>query len=170
VDNLRLMVDGSGGAPPAPVKGSAKPGDTFPNEPTITASDALNAAKLGPLGYVASPLTAWTTGQHITVNGFNFYWNGTAWTAGSAALAEFSLTSIDPNSVEEGCQDDLLVTIYGTGFTDGLQAALSGTDLETEFVSDTELHVVVPAALLTTVGNKQLHIGPSYKVFKVLAR
>jgi hypothetical protein len=163
------MVDGSGGGtPPAPVKGAAKPGDVFPNEPTITASDTANAAKLGPLGYVANPATAWTSGQHITVNGFQFSWTGSFWVAGSPAA--FSLTSIEPSSVEEGCQDDLLVTIYGTGFTDGLQAALSGTDLETEFVSDTELHVVIPAALLTTVGNKQLHIGSSYKVFKVLAR
>jgi hypothetical protein len=69
---------------PTPDKASASPGDVFPTEPTVTASDATNAAKLGPLGYVASPTTAWTTGQKITVNGFDFHWSGTAWTAAAA--------------------------------------------------------------------------------------
>lgn len=68
-----------------PDKGSASPGEVFPTEPTITASDASNAAKLGPLGYVASPATAWTTGQQITVNSFAFHWSGAAWAAGAAA-------------------------------------------------------------------------------------
>ena len=64
-------------------KGAAQPGDSY-TEATVTAQDATNAAKLGPLGYVASPTSAWTTGQRIRVSGFSFYWNGTAWTAGSA--------------------------------------------------------------------------------------
>jgi hypothetical protein len=51
----------------------------------VTASDSTNAAKLGPLGYVASPLTNWTTGQKITVNGFAFNWNSTTWVAGTHA-------------------------------------------------------------------------------------
>ena len=65
-------------------KGAAKNGDVF-TEATITASDSTNAAKLGPLGYVASPTTAWTTGQKITVSSFLFNWSGTAWAAGAHA-------------------------------------------------------------------------------------
>jgi hypothetical protein len=64
---------------------SAVPGTTYPAETTITASDAPNAAKLSALGYVASPQTAWTTGQKITVGTFDFNWTGTAWAAGAHA-------------------------------------------------------------------------------------
>lgn len=65
-------------------KGSASNGDSF-TEPTVTAQDATNAAKLGPLGYVADPTTAWTSTQKITVSSFQFHWDGTAWAAGAAA-------------------------------------------------------------------------------------
>jgi hypothetical protein len=67
------------------VKGAAEPGDVFPAEATVTASDSTNAAKLGPLGYVALPLTAWLTGQKITVGAFDFNWSGSAWAAGAHA-------------------------------------------------------------------------------------
>lgn len=76
------IVDSAG--TPLPDKANAKPGDVFPNEPTITASDAPNAAKLAPLGYVANPQTAWTVGGAITVNTFAFHWDGSAWAAGAA--------------------------------------------------------------------------------------
>jgi len=66
-------------------KGQAKPGNIYPAEATITASDATNAAKLAGLGYVASPTTAWTTGQKMTVGTFDFNWSGTAWAAGAHA-------------------------------------------------------------------------------------
>jgi len=37
-------------------------------------------------GIIASPVTAWTTGQHVEMgNGSDCYWNGTAWVAGIAA-------------------------------------------------------------------------------------
>jgi len=72
-------------APTPPVKSAAKAGDVFPAEATITASDSTNAAKLAGLGYVASPLTAWTTGQKMTVGTFDFNWSGTAWAAGAHA-------------------------------------------------------------------------------------
>jgi hypothetical protein len=68
------------------VRSKAQPGSIFPNEPTVTASDPTNAAKLGPLGYVASPTSNWTTGQKITVNGFAFNWTGAAWAAGTHAV------------------------------------------------------------------------------------
>lgn len=64
-------------------KGSASPGDSFPNEPTVSASDSTNAAKLAGLGYVADPATAWTSGQQISVNAFAFHWDGAAWVEGA---------------------------------------------------------------------------------------
>lgn len=76
------LVDSTGAT--VPNKGAAKPGDVFPNEPTVTASDSTNAAKLAPLGYVASPLTVWTTTQKILVNTYAFHWDGVAWAAGAA--------------------------------------------------------------------------------------
>lgn len=65
--------------------GAAGPGDIYVNQPTITASDGTNAAKLAGLGFVANPVTAWTTGQKVTVNGFDFNWSGAAWAAGAHA-------------------------------------------------------------------------------------
>lgn len=66
-------------------KSDAKVGDVFPYEPTITAQDPTNAAKLGPLGYVANPATAWTAPGAITVNDtMKFHWTGTAWAEGPA--------------------------------------------------------------------------------------
>ena len=58
---------------------------TGPMYASVTASDAPNAAKLLPLGIFPVPTTNWTTGQKITVNTFNFNWNGTAWAAGTHA-------------------------------------------------------------------------------------
>jgi hypothetical protein len=69
-----------------PKKGAAAPGNTFPSDSTITASDATNATKLTTNGYVAVPLTAWATAEKITVNGFDFHWSGTAWATGAAAV------------------------------------------------------------------------------------
>ena len=61
----------------------ARPTDAFPvGFPTITASDGTNAARLASLGFVANPATNWTTGQAISVMGFNFNWTGAAWAAG----------------------------------------------------------------------------------------
>jgi hypothetical protein len=71
-------------APVPPVKSAAAPGDVFSLEPTVTASDAPNAAKLGPLGYVAAPATAWTGGQGVTIATYEFHWDGAAWAAGVA--------------------------------------------------------------------------------------
>jgi hypothetical protein len=53
--------------------------------PTITASDSTNAARLTALGFVASPTSAWTTGQQISIGGFAFNWSGAAWAAGAHA-------------------------------------------------------------------------------------
>lgn len=78
------MVDETGN--PIPFKGAAKPGDDF-TEPTVTAEDATNAAKLGPLGYVAASGAApWGTGEFMNVSGFKFNWSGTDWASGTHAL------------------------------------------------------------------------------------
>lgn len=61
----------------------AAPGNVYTSEPTVTASDAPNAAKLTPLGYRARPATNWTATQKITVNTRDFHWNGTAWVLGA---------------------------------------------------------------------------------------
>lgn len=68
-----------------PNKGQASPGTVYPAEPTITASDSTNAAKLAGLGYVAVPTTNWTAGQKITIGTFDFNWSGAAWAAGAHA-------------------------------------------------------------------------------------
>ena len=66
-------------------KSAASNGSVYAAEPTVTAQDAPNAAKLTGLGYVAVPLTNWTTGQSITIGSFLFNWNGSAWAAGAHA-------------------------------------------------------------------------------------
>jgi hypothetical protein len=74
-----------GAAAPTPTKGAAAPGDVFPAETTVTASDATNAAKLTALGFIATPTTAWTKGQKITIGTWDFNWSGTAWAEGAVA-------------------------------------------------------------------------------------
>lgn len=89
LDHL-LIIDTSLAPPPSacepglvsPQPNTAYPGAVFPSFPTITASDAPNAAKLSGLGFVASPTSNWTTGQGITVGGYAFNWTGSAWAAG----------------------------------------------------------------------------------------
>ena len=78
------MIDEAGN--PIGLKGAAKPGDSFPYDSNITASDAANATELGTLGYVAEPQTAWTSTQAITVSSFPFHWSGTAWAPGAATV------------------------------------------------------------------------------------
>ena len=66
-------------------RSNAKPGDTFPADPDITASDSTNAAKLAGEGFVANPGTAWTVGQKITVGSYAFNWTGSSWASGAHA-------------------------------------------------------------------------------------
>jgi hypothetical protein len=87
------MVDAAGN--PIPNKASVKPDDVFPAEPTITASDAPNAAKLAGLGYVVDATTVpWASGKNMTVGTFAFHWDDAAapaaWAAGAHALAASS--------------------------------------------------------------------------------
>jgi hypothetical protein len=66
-------------------KSAATPYAEFPPETTVVASDSTNAARLAGLGFVASPTSAWTTGQYIEVGGFRFNWSSSAWAAGAHA-------------------------------------------------------------------------------------
>jgi len=67
------------------VRSKANPGDTFAPDPEITASDATNAALLTGEGFIAVPTTAWAGTEHITIGGYSFFWNGTAWKPGDAS-------------------------------------------------------------------------------------
>lgn len=81
---------GGGTQPPAThgTKGAAAPGDVFAAEATVAAQNAVNAAKLAGLGFVAAPATAWTTGQKITIlPTFHFYWDGAQWVDGAVPAA-----------------------------------------------------------------------------------
>lgn len=88
-----LIVDTALAPPPLaqtpalvwPQPATAKVGDVFTGAvfDSITAEDATNAGRLAGLGFLASPLTPWTTSQSITVNGFEFNWTGSAWAAGA---------------------------------------------------------------------------------------
>ncbi|QCG77273.1 hypothetical protein SEA_BUBBABEAR_12 [Microbacterium phage BubbaBear] len=83
--NIYIYTDDGVFSTSGPAKGNAAPGNVYDAEATVTAQDSTNAAKLTGLGYVANPLTAWTTGQKITVGTYQFNWTGTAWAAGAHA-------------------------------------------------------------------------------------
>ena len=65
-------------------RATAAPNQLFAPDAEITASDPTNADKLTGEGFTAAPTSAWTTGQNIWVGTYPFFWNGTAWTAGTA--------------------------------------------------------------------------------------
>lgn len=82
--NIYIFTD-DGVYSAGPAKGIAANGNVYAPEATVTAQDATNAAKLTALGYIASPQTAWTSGQKITVGTYQFNWTGSAWAAGAHA-------------------------------------------------------------------------------------
>lgn len=65
-------------------RASASPGDSFSPEGSIIGSTSTQAAKLSGLGYAADPHEAWGSGDSITVNGYLFHWDGSAWAPGVA--------------------------------------------------------------------------------------
>lgn len=79
------IVLGDPAAPVSPLRGAAAPGMVFPADPGIAAQDAPTAAELDEEGFVANPLTAWTSGQKITIGDYDFNWSGSAWAAGAHA-------------------------------------------------------------------------------------
>lgn len=64
-------------------RNAAAPNSHYTADPQITASDATNAARLAGEGFVAVPTSNWTAGQAMYVGGYAFYWNGSAWVAGT---------------------------------------------------------------------------------------
>ena len=96
-------------------KAKAQPGTSFANEPTVTASDSTNAARLGPLGYVAIPTSNWTTGQKITVNGFVFNWNGSTWVAGAHASDSPNQTPTGFTYIRSGAEREAEVEVAPPG-------------------------------------------------------
>ena len=79
-----------------PSRGVAAPGNVYPADTDITASDSTNAGELTAEGYVASPLTAWTGTQKITIGTHDFFWDGTAWRPGNAARNAAAPTNTFP--------------------------------------------------------------------------
>jgi hypothetical protein len=66
--------------------GTPATGATAGTPGTYTPANSYGAADLaGMSGITASPATAWTTGQYVTLqDGSKVHWNGTAWVAGAA--------------------------------------------------------------------------------------
>lgn len=64
---------------------AVQPGDIYPPEPTVTAQDSTNAAKLVALGYTPATNVAWAAGEFFTVGTRQFNWSGAAWAAGPHA-------------------------------------------------------------------------------------
>jgi hypothetical protein len=86
---INVIIDVTGyfvpGVQQPPNRAAAAPGNVFPTDVNITASNAANAAKLTAEGFVAAPTTTWTGTQSIMIGVHEFYWNGTAWAPGNAA-------------------------------------------------------------------------------------
>lgn len=82
--NRVIRGDGTTGTVAATGATAGSPGSWTPSGSTPPA----NAAGATTAGVVASPATAWTTGQYVQGSnagtGGEAYWNGTAWTAGKA--------------------------------------------------------------------------------------
>ena len=101
----------------SPPKGQAGAGAVYPPEATVTASDATNAAKLGPLGYVAQPTTAWTGTQKITVGTWDFFWDGGAWRPGNASRNTAAPATVYPADPEITASDSTnAAKLAGEGF------------------------------------------------------
>lgn len=89
-DHLHLQVTTV--APPEATCGSAAlgvvaTGATAGTPATLTPANSYAPEDLADAatGFTASPLTAWTTGQYVTLlDGSTAHWNGTAWVAGVA--------------------------------------------------------------------------------------
>lgn len=129
--------------PPADGRDSASPGDAF-TEPQITAQDALNAAKLTPLGFIANPLTAWTTGQSMSVNTtFLFNWTSTAWQAGAAAVE----MQEEPQSEEQATEPDVFDPSQYTVAV--VQGYVANHPEETQEVLDREIEGLNRVTLVT---------------------
>lgn len=94
-----------GDTPAGPSKSAVLAGDSFPAEPTVTAENATNAAKLAGLGYAPAATDSWLVGQSMTVGSYQFHWDGSAWKAGvvpTPALPALTITAGAPGTVTGG--------------------------------------------------------------------
>lgn len=71
-------------APRLCVRGAAQNGQSWPSVEGVTGETIGGGIALATAGFVASPSAAWPTGQHITIDTFRFFWNGTNWLPGLA--------------------------------------------------------------------------------------
>lgn len=82
----------------------------------------------GSPAVVASPTTAWTTGQYVQTGtpgeAGQAYWNGTAWVAGVSSTAPTppapTFTAVSPTSATAGTASQV-VTLTGTNFVAGAE-------------------------------------------------
>ena len=79
-----------------------------------------------------------------------------------------TVASLAPATAVAGSPDTPLI-VTGTNFDDPSEIRFGGVPLATTWVSATELHATIPAAQLTTAGNKQVRVGASYKMFSITA-
>jgi hypothetical protein len=86
-DRRRILAARKRDSTPAPP--ALATGATAGTPGTFTPPGSRTPANLAEMaGIVASPATAWTTGQHvITGNAAHTFWNGTAWAVGDAAAS-----------------------------------------------------------------------------------
>jgi hypothetical protein len=93
-----------GASTPSTGATAGTPGSWTPAGSTAPSSVA-NLIAGTPNAVTASPTTAWTTGQYVQTGtsgvGGQAYWNGTAWTAGTAALAADDQAAEDDDQADE---------------------------------------------------------------------
>jgi hypothetical protein len=68
-----------------------------------------------------------------------------------------TIQALDPPNLTAG-QADATLTVTGTGFENGATATGNDTAIEVTYVSDTELKIVVPAALSATPGTIKIRV------------
>lgn len=74
------------------------------------------------------------------------------------ALAAPTITSLNPSTINEG-SPTFTLTVNGTGFVDGSTVQWNGQNLQTTFVSTTQLQATVPAALVAEEGNASVTVN-----------
>lgn len=86
------------GPPPQPI---AATGATAGTPGTFTPAGATPPANLAAMaGIVATPATAWTTGQRVVMGDANqVYWDGAAWSPGVGTVAASDEGSEDPDPI-----------------------------------------------------------------------
>jgi hypothetical protein len=77
-----------------------------------------------------------------------------------------TVTTLAPASAVAGSPNtDIVIT--GSNFDDPSHVTFGGVSVTSTWTSATSVTAHVPAAQLTTAGNKQVRIGSSYKMFTI---